>query len=140
MAKKKSEPPRDRGGFKASRHGSGKASASGPKAAQKRAAEEREKAGQQHTSHEKSKYLRGDRIDPKPIDGKESVADLIDNAFLAYNAARLREACALFTKKMLEPDVTIGLTLTGALTPAGLGMAALIPLIESGFVDWIISA
>ena len=31
------------------------------------------------------------------------------------------------------------MTLTGALTPAGLGMAALIPLIESGFVDWIIS-
>src|SRR3954471_23025710 len=116
-----------------------KASASGPKAEQKRAAEERERAGVQHTSHEKSKYLRGDRIDPRAIDGTESAADLIDNAFLAYNAARLREACQLFTKKMLEPDVTIGMTLTGALTPAGLGMAALIPLIESGFVDWIIS-
>src|SRR5207237_3002649 len=88
---------------------------------------------------EKSRYLRGDAIEPKPIRGSESVADLIDNAFLAYNAARLREACGLFAKKMLEPDVTIGMTLTGALTPAGLGMAALIPLIESGFVDWIIS-
>jgi deoxyhypusine synthase len=109
------------------------------KASQKRAAEERERGTQQHTSHEASKYLRGPRIDPRPIDGTENVADLIDNAFLAYNAARLREACALFTRKMLEPDVTIGLTLTGALTPAGLGMAALIPLIESGFVDWIIS-
>jgi deoxyhypusine synthase len=40
---------------------------------------------------------------------------------------------------MLEDDVTVGMTLTGALTPAGLGMAAIIPLIESGFVDWIIS-
>jgi len=109
------------------------------KASPKRAAEERERGTQQHTSHEASKYLRGPRIDPRPIDGTENVADLIDNAFLAYNAARLREACALFTRKMLEPDVTIGLTLTGALTPAGLGMAALIPLIESGFVDWIIS-
>src|SRR5512142_1384384 len=114
-------------------------SAAGPKAAQKRAAEERERAGRQHTSHERSKFLRGERIEPRPIDGTENVADLIDNAFLAYNAARLREACTLFTRKMLEPDVTIGLTLTGALTPAGLGMAALIPLIESGFVDWIIS-
>jgi deoxyhypusine synthase len=114
-------------------------SAAGPKAAQKRAAEERERAGRQHTSHERSKFLRGERIEPRPIDGKESAADLIDNAFLAYNAARLREACQLFTRKMLEPDVTIGMTLTGALTPAGLGMAALIPLIESGFVDWIIS-
>lgn len=137
MAKK--DEGRDRGGFKASRHGSGKASAAGPKAQQKRAAEEREKAGAQHTSHEKSKYLRGDRILPNPINGAETVADLVDNAFLAYNAARLREACQLFTKKMLEPDVTIGMTLTGALTPAGLGMAALIPLIEGGYVDWIIS-
>ena len=40
---------------------------------------------------------------------------------------------------MLEPDVTVGMTLTGALTPAGLGMSCLIPLIEAGFVDWIIS-
>jgi len=116
-----------------------RSSAAGPKAAQKRAAEEREKAGQRHTSHEASKYLRGDRIEPRAIDGHETTADLIDNAFLAYNAARLREACGLFTRKMLEPEVTVGMTLTGALTPAGLGMAALIPLIERGYVDWIIS-
>jgi deoxyhypusine synthase len=64
---------------------------------------------------------------------------LVEGTFLAYNAARLREACQLFTRKMLEPDVTIGLSITGALTPAGLGMSALIPLIEAGFVDWIIS-
>ena len=114
-------------------------SAAGPKGEQKRAAEERERAGAKHTSHERSKFLRGERIEPKPINGAETTADLIDNAFLAYNAARLREACQLFTRKMLESDVTVGMTLTGALTPAGLGMAALIPLIESGFVDWIIS-
>src|SRR5699024_247973 len=80
-----------------------KASAAGPKAEQKRAAEARERAGQQHTSHERSTFLRGARIDPSPITGQETAADLIDNAFLAYNAARLREVCALFTQKMLEP-------------------------------------
>jgi len=116
-----------------------RSSASGPKAQQKQAAEERERAGAAHTSHEKSRFLRGQRIDPRRIDGKESVVDLIEGTFLAYNAARLREAAQLFTDKMLQPDVTVGLTLTGALTPAGLGMAALIPLIEAGFVDWIIS-
>ena len=116
-----------------------KPSAAGPKGAQKLAAEERERSGTKHSTHEKSKFLRGDRIEPKPISGTETAADLIDNAFLAYNAARLREACHLFTRKMLEPDVTVGMTLTGALTPAGLGMAALIPLIEAGYVDWIIS-
>ena len=86
-----------------------------------------------------SKFLRGRSIDPKPITGDDKLADLVDNTFLAYNAARLREACWLFTKKMLEPDVTVGVTLTGALTPAGLGMSALIPLIKAGFIDWIIS-
>ncbi len=86
-----------------------------------------------------SKFLQGRRIDPAPITGKTKVADLVDNAFIAYNAARLREACQLFTRKMLEPDVTVGVTLTGALTPAGLGISALIPLIKAGFIDWIIS-
>lgn len=139
MAKKKNDDNgRERGGFKSSRHGK-KASAAGPKSEQKRAAEEREKAGQKHTSHETSRFLRGESISPRGITGSETAADLIDSAFLAYNAARLREACQLYTKKMLEPDVTVGMTLTGALTPAGLGMAAIIPLIESGFVDWIIS-
>src|SRR6476661_5476777 len=97
--KKKPEasPPRERGGFKSSRHGDGKrkASAAGPKASQKRAAEQREHSGTAHTAHEESKWLQGGRIAPRRIDGTESAADLIDNTFLAYNAARLREACQL---------------------------------------------
>ena len=86
-----------------------------------------------------SSYLRGRRIDPQAISGRETAADLIDNAFLAYNAGRLREGCLLFTQRMLEPEVTVGMSLTGAMTPAGLGMSCLIPLMEAGFVDWIIS-
>src|SRR6185295_7359216 len=45
----------------------------------------------------------------------------------------------LLDERMLADDVTVGLSITGALTPAGLGMSALIPLIEAGFVDWIVS-
>jgi deoxyhypusine synthase len=86
-----------------------------------------------------SKFLRGRRIDPAPITSNTTVAELVDESFLAYNGARLREACQLFTRKMLEPEVTVGMSLTGALTPAGLGISALIPLIKAGFVDWIIS-
>lgn len=87
----------------------------------------------------KSKFLSGKRINPTPISSSTNLADLIDESFMAYNAARLREACQLFDKKMLEDDVTVGVTLTGALTPAGLGISALIPLIKAGFIDWIIS-
>ena len=68
-----------------------------------------------------------------------TAAELIDTSFLAYNGRRLREACRLFAEKMLEPDVVVGMSITGALTPAGLGMSCLIPLIENGFVDWAVS-
>src|ERR1051325_10294293 len=87
----------------------------------------------------KHHFLRGARISPEPVTGAMTVADLVDTAFLAYNAARLRESCQLFVEKMLEDDVTVGMSLTGALTPAGLGMSTIIPLIENGFVDWIVS-
>jgi len=79
------------------------------------------------------------RIGPPAVTGREVAADLIDHAFLSYNAGRLREICQVFTRKLLEPDCTVGLTISGALTPAGLGMSCLIPLIEAGFVDWIVS-
>jgi len=91
------------------------------------------------TSSRRPAHLSGPRIDPAAITGRETVAELIDNAFLAYNAGRLREACHLFTERMLAPEVTVGMSLTGAMTPAGLGMSTIIPLLEAGFVDWIIS-
>jgi deoxyhypusine synthase len=83
--------------------------------------------------------LRGARIDPQPLTSRASLTDVVDNALLAYNGARLREAVQLFTRRLLDDDVTIGLSISGALTPAGLGMSCLIPLVEAGFVDWIVS-
>ncbi|MCH6545742.1 MAG: deoxyhypusine synthase [Deltaproteobacteria bacterium] len=87
----------------------------------------------------RSKYLAGEKIDPKPINPSTSIIELVDNNLISYNGGRLREACQLFTEKILQDDVTVGLSLSGALTPAGLGISALIPLIEYGFVDWIVS-
>ncbi|MFQ5681836.1 MAG: deoxyhypusine synthase [Candidatus Binatia bacterium] len=87
----------------------------------------------------RSRHLSGKQIDPNPINPSISITDLVDNNFISYNAGRLREACQLFTGKILEDDVTVGLSLSGALTPAGLGISALVPLIENGFVDWIVS-
>jgi len=87
----------------------------------------------------KDAYLSGRRILPKPITGREKFVDLVDETFLAYNAARLREGCELFATKMLARDVTVGMSLAGALTPAGLGCSSIIPLIKAGFVDWIVA-
>ena len=79
------------------------------------------------------------RIEPKSLGAETSVSQLIEDAFLSYNAGRLREACQIFTEKMLASDCLVGLAVSGALTPAGLGMSCLVPLIEAGFVDWIVS-
>jgi deoxyhypusine synthase len=88
---------------------------------------------------QRDQFLGGPRIQPRNLTGKEKLADVIDNAFLAYNSARLKEGARLFTEKMLEPDVTVGMSLSGALTPAGLGCSSIVPLIKAGFVDWIVA-
>ena len=79
------------------------------------------------------------KIDPPAVTGGMSAADLLDSAFLSYNAGRLREGCQLYVRKMLAENGTVGLALSGALTPAGLGMSCLVPLVEAGFIDWIVS-
>ena len=87
----------------------------------------------------KSRFLRGQEIVANPIPPDVPVTQLVDNFFQAYNAARLREGAQLFVQKMLEDDVTVGISLSGALTPAGLGGSCIVPLIKNGFVDWIVS-
>src|SRR3989442_13176042 len=86
-----------------------------------------------------SRFLNGQRIEPPAIDANISIVDLIDKTFNAYNAARFREACHLFTERMLADEVRVGMSLSGAMTPAGIGMAAIIPLMRPGFVDLIVS-
>ncbi len=93
-------------------------------------------------NHELSQgdYLSGAQIVPRRVHANMTVAELIDQQFQAYNSARLNEAARLYAQEMLDPekDVTIGLTMAGALTPAGLG-GCVITLMENGFVDFIIS-
>ncbi len=84
----------------------------------------------------KKKYLAGKRILPAPISKDTGIAKLIDSLD-AYNGGRLRAACHLLRDKYSREEVTVGLSLAGALTPAGLGPSAIIPLMSHGFVDWI---
>ncbi|MBI5773005.1 MAG: deoxyhypusine synthase [Verrucomicrobia bacterium] len=85
------------------------------------------------------KFAAYPRLNPLGVGKDISAADLIDEVMLAYNGGRLREASQLLAKKMLPKDGFIGMSLTGALTPAGLGKSCLIPLMKAGFVDWIVS-
>jgi len=88
---------------------------------------------------DREKLLSGEIINPQTISENISLAELLDRTFLSYNAGRLREACQIYTRKMLQGNVTIGISLAGALTPAGLGSSCLVPLMEKGFIDWIVT-
>ncbi|MDX2217249.1 MAG: deoxyhypusine synthase [Oculatellaceae cyanobacterium bins.114] len=79
------------------------------------------------------------KIAPTPMPTEIGVVDLIDSYFTAYNSARLREICHLLSREVMQEGVTVGLSLSGALTPAGFGVSVLSPLMRHGFIDWIIS-
>jgi deoxyhypusine synthase len=83
--------------------------------------------------------LPSNKINPVPMPAEVSVVDLIDNYFTAYNSARLREICHLLSREVLREGVTVGVSLSGAMTPAGFGVSALAPLIRHGLIDWMIS-
>lgn len=87
-----------------------------------------------------STFLHDNKIiRPEPIKSGVSAKDLIDQTFFAYNAGRIREACRLFDEKYCCDTVLTGVSVTGALTPAGLGITCMVPLMQQGLIDWIVS-
>jgi deoxyhypusine synthase len=88
----------------------------------------------------RQQFLSGKPIRYYRPQGSPGVRTLVDDGFQAFNAGRLSEACQIFTQKMLDPanDTTIGLTVAGAMTPAGLG-GCVIEMMERGLVDFLIS-
>lgn len=84
--------------------------------------------------------LTGKKITAPKLKKGIKVTDLVNTYFQAYNAARLNEACRLLSKKMLAPknDATIGVTLAGALTPAGFS-GMIVSMMEKGFIDFIVA-
>ncbi len=96
--------------------------------------------GGKRSKKQMTDYLGGAPIVPRRITPDMSAADLIDATFQAYNAARLNEAARLYAQKILDPanDVTVALTVAGAMTPAGVG-GAIISLMERGAVDLLVS-
>jgi deoxyhypusine synthase len=91
-------------------------------------------------SKERTSYLSGKPIRYYRPRGSADIKRLIEEGFQAFNAARLGEACRIFTDKMLLPEheTTVGLTIAGAMTPAGLG-GCVVELMERGLVDFLIS-
>lgn len=88
---------------------------------------------------QRENFLKGKRIFPGPIGGGLSVKNLVDGYFNGYNAARIQEICHLVAEKMSAQNVFLGVSLSGALTPAGLGSSCIVPMIRSGMIDYIVT-
>jgi deoxyhypusine synthase len=81
-------------------------------------------------------YSGARRVSPKPITGKESAVDLLTHAFGAYVGRQERTAFELM-RRSLDENAAVFLTLSGAMTPAGLHQSCLIPLVEAGVISCI---
>ena len=87
--------------------------------------------------HRESYFAK--KIEPEGIRRGMKIDQLVDSCFTAFNARAFRDACRLFVQRILREKTTIGMSVSGALTPAGLGRSCLVPLIKGGYVDWLIS-
>lgn len=79
-------------------------------------------------------FERARNVHPVGITGKERPIDIIDKMFPAYVGRQERTAFELM-RRTSQDDCCTFLTMSGAMTPAGLHQSCLIPLIERGLVD-----
>lgn len=84
----------------------------------------------------RNQYDKSRRVNPKPITGKETAIELLETAFGAYVGRQERTAFELM-RRSLDENAGVFLTLSGAMTPAGLHQSCLIPLVESGAISAI---
>ena len=82
---------------------------------------------------------RGAPVNPPAITADMPFESVIEECMTSFNARSLRTACALFAEKVVAQETVVGLSIAGALVPAGLGQSCLVPLVRNGFVDWISS-
>jgi deoxyhypusine synthase len=81
-------------------------------------------------------FQRARDVRPHRITGRERPAEIIEGAFPAYVGRQERTAFQLMQKSIAK-KYAVFLTLSGAMTPAGLHQSCLIPLLERGVIDCI---
>jgi deoxyhypusine synthase len=84
----------------------------------------------------RKEFDRARDVHPIGITGKETPSQIIDRMFPAYVGRQERTAFALMQRSVRE-DCAVFLTMSGAMTPAGLHQSCIIPLIERGIIDCI---
>lgn len=81
-------------------------------------------------------FSKAREVRPSGLTGKERPAEVLANAFPAYVGRQERTGYELMRQSILG-DHSVFLTLSGAMTPAGLHQSCIIPLIQRGLIDCI---
>ncbi len=79
-------------------------------------------------------FERARDVRPTAITGRERPREILEQRFPAYVGRQERIAYEIM-RRAIEDDARVFLTLSGAMTPAGLHASCIIPLIERGLVD-----
>lgn len=79
-------------------------------------------------------FAKAREVRPSAITGKETGMELLATAFPAFVGRQVREAARLMQKGIEEGNTNF-LTMSGAMTPAGLHRSCIVPLIEAGAID-----
>src|SRR5579859_4128804 len=93
-------------------------------------------AGKVSAKPVRSQFQRAREVHPLGITGKEAPREIVERMFPAYVGRQERTAFELMRRSITD-DCAVFLTLSGAMTPAGLHQSCLIPLLERGLVDCI---
>jgi deoxyhypusine synthase len=110
-------------------------SAAMAKSATKRQAGSEKVTAKKGTGH-RAAFERARDVRPQAITGRERPREIIEGKFPAYVGRQERTAFELM-RRSVEQDARVFLTLSGAMTPAGLHASCIIPLIERGIIDVI---
>jgi deoxyhypusine synthase len=79
-------------------------------------------------------FERARNVSPEAITGREDARALLASAFPAFVGRQTRTAFELM-QRSVDEDASVFMTLSGAMTPAGLHQSCLIPLIERGVIS-----
>jgi deoxyhypusine synthase len=81
-------------------------------------------------------FARAPEVRPRPITGQERPEDLFAHAFPAFVGRQVRTGFELMRRCVTSPQRhAVFLTLSGAMTPAGLHRSVVVPLVQRGLID-----
>jgi deoxyhypusine synthase len=87
---------------------------------------------------EKSDSNREHLIEPRPLEIGVSATELIERTMLRSGAGLIADSARHFTDLVLaSPGAYIGLSVDALITPGGLGISAILPLLKGGYIDWL---